>query len=187
MTINKMLDRDTKTATYTTQANHLQEMTETIREDALKWANSKLSASQRGMTLEDSFKQSHFIEGFKYALSNGIARAISANDDRVSAIYIYEPSGNPDFETEEALPLDETIHLLVVVSNLSAALESFIASLDRSLAERLRDLPAPIFADCNWILDAKFISAEDIKRGTGYAGLLSSIFIPPLKIWQRED
>jgi hypothetical protein len=168
------------------QVIQMREVAETIRDDALESANSKLGAFQRGRDLKDLLKQSYFFDGFMYGLAIGIAEAISANDERVFAIYICEPSGNPDFEAGVDMPLDASVHQLLLVSKPSAALEAFITSLDRAMVASLKDLPSPLFARREWILDAKLLSEEDVVRGTGYAILLSSTFAPALKIWQRE-
>lgn len=168
------------------QVIQMREVAETIRDGAIESANSKLNALQRSIDLEDLLKQSDFFDSFKYGLAKGIAEAISVNDEHVSAIYIYEPSGNPDFEAGGYIRPDPSVHLLLLVSKPSAALEAFIVSLDRALVEGLKALPSPLFTGRSWILDAKLISEEDVERGTGYACLLSSLFAPALKIWHRE-
>lgn len=163
----------------------LDEVVETIREDALTLAQERLSAPLRGLELKRLLRRPEFVDNLKYGLALGVANALSANDKHIQAVYIYEPSANPDSELGNDLPVDATVHMLAVVQSPSAALEAFIASLDRALSASLRDLPSPKFAERESILDMNILTEKDVELGRGYAALLSSIFAPPLKIWQR--
>ena len=82
-------------------------------------------------------------------------------------------------------PVDATVHLLVLVNSSSAALEAFISALDRALTASLTSLPSPKFAERDSILDVNLLTEKDVESGRGYAVLLSSVFTPPLKVWQR--
>jgi hypothetical protein len=127
----------------TIQVTPLQEVVETIREDALTLAQDRLTDAMRGLELKRLFRRPDFVDNFKYGLASGVAMALSDNDPHVETIYIYEPSANPDSELGNDLPVDATVHLLVKVQASSAALEAFIAALDRALTASLRDLPSP--------------------------------------------
>ena len=54
-------------------------------------------------------------------------------------------------------------------------------------ADQLRELPAQLFAEREWILDAKLLTEEMLAEGKGYARLLGSSFSPPLKVWERAE
>ena len=71
------------------------------------------------------------------------------------------------------------------VATSSAALEAFIAALDRALTDSLKGLPSPLFAERKFTLDVSLITEKDVRLGLGPAGLLSAIFTPPIKVWQR--
>ena len=47
-------------------------------------------------------------------------------------------------------------------------------------------LPSPLLADRRSILDVNVVTEEAVKHKTGSANLLSSIFAPPLKLWERQ-
>ena len=81
--------------------------------------------------------------------------------------------------------IDGTINLILVVSSPTAGLEAFIASLDRSLTQSLKELPLPILATYDSVLNAILITKKDLELGKGHAALVTSIFTPPLKVWQR--
>jgi len=94
---------------------------------------------------------------------------------------------NPDAETEDDLPMDATIHLLTQVTSNSAALDAFIASLDRALTQHLNELPVEMLRKSTSILDVISVTEDNVKNRRGYASsLLSSWYAPPLKVWARE-
>jgi hypothetical protein len=121
-------------------------------------------------------------------LALAAANVLAAHDQSVLAIYLHDPSGwaTADRESGGDLPLDATVHLLVETIIPSAALEAFIAALDRTLTDSLRDLPSPKFAERASILNVIVVSEEEARLGLGHGKLLSSVFMPPLKIWECE-
>jgi len=163
----------------------LQEVVETIREDALILAQDRLTDVMRGLDLKHLLRRPDFVDNFKYGLAAGVAMALSDNDPHVEAVYTYEPSANPDSELGNDVPVDATVHLLVKVQASSAALVAFIAALDRALTAELKNLPSPKLAQRESVLDVNLITEKDIEEGRGYAVILSSVFAPPLKVWQR--
>jgi hypothetical protein len=42
-----------------------------------------------------------------------------------------------------------------------------------------------MFAQREFTLDVSLITEQDVRLGLGPAGLLSAIFTPPIKVWQR--
>jgi hypothetical protein len=163
----------------------MDEVVETICQDALALAQERLTAPLRGLELKRLLRRPEFVDNLKYGLARGAANALSANDKQIQAIYTYEPSANPDSELGNDLPVDPTVHMLVVVTVPSAALEAFIASMDRALTASLADLPSPKFAERESILDINLLTEKEVESGRGYAALLTSVFAPPLKVWQR--
>ena len=182
--ISEPITSDKPTKTRITQ---IQEVAETIRDDALAKARAKMGVLQRNQDLITLFDNHAFFENFKYGLAEGITKSLAANDARVQAVYTYDPSANPSVENGEYLPLDATVHLLIVVSTASQALEAFVDSLDRALAHFVGELPSPIFSGRTGLIDGAILSSEDLKRGTGLANMLHSIYAPPLKVWARTD
>lgn len=168
-----------------TEVTSLFEVAETIRDDSLAWAQGGLGILDRGLKLEKLLEQPRFVERFKYGLAKGVAEAIAANDQRVQAIYLFDTELSTDAETGCELPIEAVVHLLALISASSAALDSFIASLDRALVESLQELPVPLYKDREWILDVKLISEHDVENKIGYACLLGSMYSPALEIWKR--
>lgn len=168
------------------QFSTMPEAAETIREKALKKARMKLPARYQAMSLDKVMQRSDFLAYFRYTLAQEIAQVFAAYDQHVQAVYLFEESTNPGAETEDYPALvDLTIHLLIRVTSASAALESFITSLDRALTDVLQQLPSAEFAQRISFLDAIPVTQKDVDDDRGYAVLLKSIYAPPLMIWQR--
>ena len=164
----------------------LADLAGTIRDEAIAAARNRLAVAQRDQDLATLLPHLSFLGNFKHGLVSGVAQALAANDQRVRAVYTYDPGLNADSETGEETPPDMTLHLLVLVETRSAALEAFTHSLDRALAESLKGLPAPLFAQREFILDVSLITEQDVRRGRGPAALLSAVFTPPIKVWPHE-
>ena len=160
---------------------------EEIRESALVFVREKLTAFQRGLDLNGLLRRSEYFEIFKYGLAIGVAEVLSRYDQRVQAVYTYELQTNTDVEAGEAAPLNPTLHMLLLVSTPSAALEAFINSLDRALLASLKELALPVLKQRDFILEVNLVTRQDIQYQIGYAKLLSSVFAPPLKVWQRGE
>lgn len=180
------IEREAKTEAPVVQITRLQEAAETIRDDALSAARSRLAARQQDAPLADLLRLPAFLNSFKYGLAEGATNVIVANDGNVLAVYHFEESANPDSETEEALTPDVGVHLLLLVRSNSAALEAFIKSLDGTLAGLIRELPSPALARRTSILNVIPITQEDADNKRGYGALLSSMFARPVKLWARE-
>ena len=173
-------------STSTSPVSSLRELAKTIRASAVaKALGDRRSHASNEALLELELDRPAVVEAVKDAIAQDVAQTLAAHDPQIQAVFTYDPSGNPDNETgEDRLP-DITIHLLVLVTAPSAALQSFIAALDSALTESLKDLPAPIFQMRESVLDINLLTPKDVQMRTGYAGLLSSMFAPAIKLWQR--
>ncbi len=162
------------------------EVAETIRNDALEQAYQALPPVLRDGDLQQALLRSEFFHRLKHRLASGVAKELSANDSRVQGVYLFEPCAGTESEAGVEPPLDPTLHLLVMVTARTAALQSFVESLDRALTMSLKQLPAPAFAERDSLLDVNVVTEEEARHGTGWAALLTSAFAPPTKLWERE-
>jgi hypothetical protein len=169
----------------TIQLTQLEKVARKICNAALAEAATKLMPIQQDLGLEYLFQHRNFVQNFKYSLAKGVAQTLAQHDKRVRAVYWFEPAANPDVEAGEYFLVGPTIHLLVLVEAASVALDTFVAALERGLIERLNELPAALFTECRLLLDVNLVTLEAVKHRTGLANLLSSIFAPPLKLWER--
>lgn len=176
----------TQKTTRSAQVLSLSDLAKTIRASAIVEALSdRRSYATNEALLELELSRPVVREAVKDGLARGVARALAAHDAQVQAIYAYDPSANPDSEAGDDRPFDATVHLLAVVTTPSAALQAFIAALDRALTESLKDLPSPVFQVRESILDINLITRQDVQERKGYAGLLSATFAPAIEIYRR--
>ena len=175
--------REERTTTFT--VTPIDDVAETIRNDAIEFARRRVDGEDAGMI--SLLSRHDFFESFKYGLAVRVADVLAATDHNVQGVYTYEVDMNPDAEIGGELPLDATTRLLVHVSTPSAALQAFIGALDRALLVSLKELPSPLFKERAFILDVNLITDQDIQQRLGFAKLLTSPFAPPLKVWQREE
>jgi len=78
------------------------------------------------------------------------------------------------------------VHLLVLVTAPSAALEAFVASLNRALSARLGALSGACFSPSGRLLDINVVTEQEVHQGVGIARLLSAV-LPPVRLWQRKE
>ncbi len=164
----------------------MQEIAEQLWNDALAQARQKMTPFHRQAELSELLGVPAFVDAFNHALASGISKILAENDKFLQAVYTYDPSMNPDSESGIDLPASPFVHLLVQASKRSTALTALIDSIDDALTNKLRELPFGAFAQCKSMLDVNVITEEDARRGTGYAVLLSSVFAPPIKVWERN-
>ena len=161
------------------------ELANQVRDAGLLSARQKLPLKDHEASLEELFKRADFLCNFKYGVAQEVSEMIAAHDARIKQVYMFEPCMNPDCESGEILPVDGSVHLLAVVSNSTAGLEAFIASLDRALIESFGELPLDLFESYTSVLNVIPVSEKDVESCQGYAAMISSIYAPPLKIWER--
>lgn len=141
--------------------------------------HARVQAEANMQVVEGSAPTAASVDVLKHALASGVARALAENDKFVRAVYAYDPA-----PPQGAAANHSTIHLLVLVAKPSAALEAFIATLDRALVTQLQNLGHLNPRDS--VLDVNLFTPEDVRRGVGYAALLHSMSPPPKQLWQRE-
>jgi len=168
------------------RVSSLSDLAKTIRANAVVEAlGDRRSYACNEALLELELSRQPVMENLKDGLTRGVARALAAHDSQVEAVYAYDPSANPDSDAGDDQPFDAALHLLALVTTPSAALQAFIAALDRALTESLTELPSPVFQGRESVLDITLITRRNVQERRGYAGLLSSRFAPAVEIWRR--
>lgn len=176
---------DGQRETTASQVLPMQDVTKTILDHALAAAKEKIPVPERSASLEKLITLPAFHNSVKYGIAQQVAGVLAENDKFVRAVYVYEPSMNPDIESGEELPQSPTVHLLILAKS-SAALQALVDSLDRSLAAALQELAPRQFKQRASVLDVNLVTEQEVQQGTGYAVLLSSLYAPPIKLWPRE-
>jgi hypothetical protein len=167
--------------------SYLAEVAETIRNDALVAAREKLSLSRPHTDIERLFRHPGFFDYFKYELAVRVADVLGALDEPLQAVYLYDPFTDADGGIDHSMPPDATVHLLALVRAHTGTLGTWTTGLDDALTNSLRDLPAPTLARRVSVLDVMQISEEEARYCPHRRRLLSSVFAPPISIWQREE
>ncbi len=164
------------------QVTKIQELVETIRDDAVKFALSKLTPFQRTKELERLVWQQEFLSHFKCGLAKGVGDTLLAHDGQVRTVYLFDPSANPDSVEGGEMTADAAVHLLVRVKKRSAALNTLISALDQALTASIKKLGWSRYSSYRSLIDIIPITDEDIQERKGFAVLLTSLFSPPIRV-----
>ena len=151
---------------------HLSEVAESVCLEAVKLVRQHLPELRAISHIETLVRRPDFIGPFKCGLAVCLGKVLGANDSRVRAVFHYDPA-------------DAELHLLVLVTQPTAALTAFLAALDRAMAIELRNLHVPEFADRDRALDVHLITPKDVRLGLGDAALLSAVRAAPIRVWTR--
>ena len=181
-----IFSRQTGVRPVNSRPEYLDEVAETIRDDAIAQARQKLGAAHCSTGLDCLLRRPDFLGYFQYELASGVVNVLAASDRAVQAAYTYDPSANPDAEAGACLPQDATVHLIVFVAAPAPALEALMAALDRALTASLKELPSPRFAQRESILVVSLVSLEDARYGTNCAERWLDLLTAPLEMWRRE-
>ena len=141
----------------------LQEIAETICQDALIEARLKMAPKLRALPLTDLLQRQDFVEYVKFHIATSLAKEIAAGDALVQTIYYFDPDSNPDDQTESSRPIDPTINLLVVVTEKTAALSAYFKVLDNALSQAIQQTSPGIFTKS--LLNPILITEADISEG----------------------
>jgi hypothetical protein len=125
---------------------------------------------------------------FQHALAQKVAEYLGSVDGSVQAVFTFEP--------EQAIGVGEFAHnhpkaspafnLIAKVDRKSAALSSVVASVSSALAEQCKQLDCPKANAMCYAVDVKIVDEAEVQRRTGYGALISSLYVRPIEIWQRQ-
>jgi hypothetical protein len=156
----------------------IKNIAESILNTAIDKVFFKISPVKNSQELKMIFQNPDFMSRFKYALAESIGCVLGDFDSNVKEVFIFEPC-----KTEK---IDTMVNILLIIESKTAGMEAFIASLNRALTELILQLPLPTSSYYHSILDIIFITQKEIDTRTGYAAIVSSIYAPVLKVWQRS-
>lgn len=120
---------------------------------------------------------------FKRGLAERFALHLGWCDDDIKSVYLYNHNVETAPTDQEGCPL--VVHLIVWAQPKTAALNSLITILNRALTRAFDDLAShrlPFY-----LLDVQVVDDLEVKRRAGYASLLFSPRVKPLRVWQRES
>lgn len=158
--------------------NDFRQIASYLCEKALKDAKSQLHPLVRDIDLNRLDRRVEFLEVFKRALEQRIARQLSVCQPGIQAVF--------KFEETQIEPLQDwhgPIHLLVKIPRLSNAVKAFGKKLDKSLVNCLRQLNWQRFQKCQSILDVQQVTHYELRRGISYGAMFCAVYNAPTKVW----
>jgi hypothetical protein len=155
-------------------ANHL-------CEKALQDAKSQLHPLLQNAELDRLEQRGEFLQAFKKALEQRIARRLAIWQPNVQAVFAYDAARMENVEA-----WDGSIHLLVKVPRLSDAVKMLGKKLDKSLVKYLKKLGWQRIQTQQSVLEVQQVTSHELRHGVGYGAMFCAVYTAPVKIWPRN-
>ena len=81
------------------EVTDIQHRAKVIRDNAIKYAVSKLSAAWQDKDLRTLSQSKDFLPHLKCGLAKGVGDLLTEKDVQVKEVYLFEPEANPDIES----------------------------------------------------------------------------------------
>jgi hypothetical protein len=121
---------------------------------------------------------------FRHELAREAAVYLGTLDKHVKAVYMAEYDASPEdmaFAEEQSLT---PVHLILWVTRKTAALTAAATALDRALLESYRAWVGPNAP--GYLVDVQLVDDHEVTNRKGYGAVLTSIHMPPLRIWSAR-
>ena len=119
---------------------------------------------------------------YNYNIAKQLAEVLGSWDKDIRAVYAHDYEGaTPEeicFEDASAFSL---VHMIIWAERKTKALDALIETIDRVMVQHHRHILS--LNKLEHVLDAQVIDDEDVRKRTGYAALLKSIYQPPIHVW----
>jgi hypothetical protein len=152
-----------------------------ICEKALNDAKEQLHPLIRSAELRRLRKRSEFVDAFKRALEKRIAQSLAAWQPGILAIFQFD-----DAWTERRDTWDGSIHLLVKVPRLSAAIKTLGRKLDHSLINCLKQLGWSRFHERQSFLEIQQVTLNELRHGISYGAMFCAVHSVPVEVWRAQ-
>lgn len=147
-------------------------------EQALQDARGRLHPLLGQAELSRLSQRGDFLDAFKAALEQRIARAVAARGPDIQAVFRYE-----EHSQDSGADWDGSIHLLVAVPQRSDVLRALGQELDRALLSCLRGLGWQHVCGRRSVLEIHQVTPPELRHGLGYAALFSAVYSAPVRVW----
>jgi oligoendopeptidase F len=147
-------------------------------EKALNDAKEQLHPLLRDAQLDRLDARPEFVQMFKSALEERIARTLAVWQPGVQAVFRFDET---PVET-----WDGSIHLLVKVPRLTDTLKNLARKLDRSLVMYFRQLAWSRFQKRQSILEVQQVTPNELRHGIGYGAMFCAVYTAPVKVWPQN-
>jgi hypothetical protein len=157
------------------------EVANDLCERALNNAKAQLHPLLRNTELDRLGQRSEFLQAFKSALEQGIARKLAVWQPGVQAVFKYDETWTENMET-----WDGSIHLLVKVPRLSNTVKALGKKLDGGLVKCLKRLGWQRFRTLESILEVQQVTPNELRHGIGYGAMFCAVYTVPVRVWPRD-
>jgi len=147
-------------------------------EKALNDAKAQLHPLIRSVELNRLDQRIEFVQAFKLALEQEIARKLALWQPDVQAVFKFDETPLENIET-----WDGSIHLLVKIPRLSNAIKILGKKLDRGLMKYLNQLGWSRFRKRQSILEIQQVTPNELRHGVSYGAMFSAVYNVPIKVW----
>lgn len=118
-----------------------------------------------------------------YSIAKQVCAALGDLDENVKAGYLCDYDATPEDLCFQEGSDTSPIHLIVWCERKTSALRSLVNAVDRALTTKYAEL---LGSDrLAHLLDAQIIDDDDVENRSGYGALITSLYNPPLKVWER--
>jgi hypothetical protein len=160
------------------QENDLEQVANELCKTALNDAKGQLHPLLQNTELERLDQRNEFVQAFKNALEERIARKLASWQPGVQAVFKFDETRTKNRES-----WDGSIHLLVMVARLSNRVKTFGEMLDRSLVKHLKQLNWSRFQMTESILEIQQVTPNEVRRGISYGAMFYAVYTVPIKVW----
>jgi len=163
---------------YSIQGNDLEQAANALCEAALNDDKDQLHPLLQNTELERLDDRREFIQAFKNALEQRIARKLASWLPGVEAVFRFDETGTKNKES-----WDGSVHLLVMASQLSNGVKAMGEMLDQSLVKYLKQLDWSRFQSTQSILEVQQVTPHEVSRGISYGAMFYAVYTVPIKVW----
>lgn len=150
-------------------------------EKAMNEAKAQLHPLLRSAEVHYLDQRSDFLQAFKSALEQRIARTLAAWQPGVQAVFKFDKT-----RAEDVQNWDGSIHLLVKVPRLSNTIKALGKILDRSLVKCLEQMGWLRVQNLQSILDVQQVTPNEIRHGVSYGAMFYAAYTVPIKVWPQN-
>lgn len=148
---------------------------------ALHDARTRLHPLLQSADVNRLERRTDFLQAFKSALEERVARQLAAWLPGVQAVFKFEDIYSND------TAWDGNIHLLVEVPRLSERVRDLAKKLDTYLLEHLQQWGWSRFDDQHSMLDVQQVTVDELRHGISYGAMFLAVYNVPVKVWPKKQ
>ena len=161
-----------------TNPNELKQVADDLCKKALSDAKTQLHPLLQQVELERLDQRCEFLQAFKRAMEEEIARKLVIWQPGIQAVYKFDAPLEANRNC-----WDNTIHLLVMIPRFLNTIKTLGAKLDRNILKQLKCLGWSRFQQSKSVIEVQQVTTMEMRRGLSYGAMFLSLYAAPVKIW----